>query len=144
MKQLFAILAILAILGGGAMAQTSYTAHYLVFVEAARLNTANNLARNWDPESDPGDTFTVPLSPTGLDPATYYAASTRATETMSNGITTALGNLSWAEMYWTADVTVDVPHWTGPGGWEFDGSVYAAWLSALADMGLQRIQPPGP
>lgn len=123
------------------MAQTSYTAHYLIFVEAAQLNTANNLARNWDPELDPQNTFTIPLSPTGLDPATHYAASTRATPDMNAGITTALGNAAWAELYLTEDVTVDVPHWTGPNGWTYDGGVYDAFMSAASDMGLQRIMP---
>ena len=111
-------------------------------MQANKLNTANVLADAWDPD-DGSTTFgPVKLSANGLEPVEWYACSTPATETMRDGITTALGALAWAKMYWADDVQADVPHWEGPDGWEFDGGIYSAWLDALDDMGLQRIQDP--
>lgn len=129
--------------GSEVQAETEYLGHFLIFVEANRLNTANNFAANWDTDSGGGLTFgNVKLSATGALPITHYGASTPATATMRSGITNALGNVSWAELYTTLDVTADVPHWTGPDGWTFDGGVFAAFQAALAHQGLQRIPDP--
>jgi hypothetical protein len=127
------------------MAETAWSKWFLVFVEAKKRDTADLLALQWDPGAAAGSTFSVPLSPTGQEPATYYGASTAATATMRDGITTALSVLSWAALYWTDQVYAEpVAVWSGPDGWRFEGPpgyVYAAWLAALADMGLQRIAP---
>jgi hypothetical protein len=115
---------------------------FILFVEANKLNAANNLAAQWDPA--PGGDLTfgdVALSPTGHEPATHYAASTPATPTMRDGITTALGALAWANLYATADVQANPPLWTGPGGFDFAGNIYSAWIAACQHMGLQLIQP---
>jgi hypothetical protein len=128
---------------GQAQAETEYNDHFLIFIDANRLVTANNLAAQWDVDSGGGVTFgNVRLSATGLDPVTHYAASTPATPTMKNGITNALNNANWADMYTTEDVTAAVPHWTGPNGWTFDGGVFAAFQAALVHQGLQRIPDP--
>jgi len=127
---------------------TQWTKWFLLFVEEKKVGTANLLAAQWDPD-DGSTTFgTVRLSPTGAEPITHYATSTPATETMRDGITTALGALSWAYMYWTDEVYHDEygdgAHWVGPDGWTFEGGIYEAWLAALEDMGLKRIQPDEP
>lgn len=121
---------------------TQWTKWFLVFVEANKLNTANNLAAQWDPEEGSATFGTVQLSPTGEAPPTHYACSTAATDTMRDAITTALGALSWASLYWTEDVTLDNNAvWQGPDGWQHSGTLYSAWLAALAHMGLERIEP---
>jgi hypothetical protein len=119
---------------------TEYSAWFHVFVEASKLNTANTLARNWDPDPAATTTFTIKLSPTGQEPATHYAVSTPATATMRAGITNALGSIAWSSMYTTTNVLEPIPHWTGPDGWTFDGGVYDAFMSAAASQGLQIIR----
>jgi hypothetical protein len=137
---LFLVIGGLSMSNGQAQAETEYNDHFLIFIEANRLNTANNLAANWDIDSGGGATFgSVKLSADGLLPVTHYAASTPATPTMKNGITNALSNASWAKMYTTDDITADVPHWTGPNGWVYDGGIFGAFNSALVAQGLQRI-----
>ena len=119
---------------------TEWSKWFLIFVEAQRLNTANNLAAQWDPGGGSATFGAVQISPTGEGPPTHYGCSTAATATMRDGITQALGAISWAAMYWTDDVSEGVDaQWQGPGGWTFTGSIYAAWLAALQHMGLQRI-----
>ena len=155
MKRILVLALVLVLLSGGvSMAAkgkpggddvnaqvTEYSAWFHVFVEASKLNTANNLARNWDPDPACDVTFNIRLSPTGLEPATHLAVSTPATATMRAGITNALGSASWSSMYTTTNVLVDVPHWTGPDGWTYDGGVYDAFMSAAAHQGLQIIHP---
>lgn len=98
---------------------TEYVYRYYIFIKENKLATANNLAANWDPDTGGDETFgSVRLSPTGQEPATHYGAATYATPTMRDGITNALGNISWASLYTD-------PPWT--------------WETALADMGLQRV-----
>lgn len=105
-----------------ANAKTAYTYRYFIFVEVSRLATANNFAKNWDPDTGGDQTFGgVRLSPTGQEPATHYGAATYATESMKNGITQALGNVSWAQLY------TDPPY---------------TWETAMTAAGLKRIYPP--
>ncbi len=122
---------------------TDWSKWFLLFVEEKKVSTANNLAAQWDPD-DGSTTFgVVRLSGDGQEPVTHYGCSTPATETMRDGITQALGSLNWAEMYWTDEVYAEPAVWQGPDGWTFEGpggDVYAAWLAALEDMGLVRIQ----
>lgn len=119
---------------------TQWSKWFLLFVEEDKLNTANNLAVQWDPEGGAATFGAVQLSSTGAEPPTHYGCSTAATAAMRDGITQALSVLSWARMYWTDDVTRgEDTEWQGPDGWTFTGGVYAAWLAALYDMGLERI-----
>ena len=155
MKRAAAVLVILAVLAIGVQpmavkAETQWTKWFLIFVEENKVNTANILAANWDPD-DGSTTFgTVKLSPDGELPITHYACSTPSTETMRDGITTALQNIAWSSMYWTDNIYPgegETVYWTGPDGWTFEGphgDVYPAWLAALEHMGLQVYQEPWP
>ena len=133
-----------------AQAETQWTKWFLIFVEAKKVDTANNLADQWDPDGGITTFGPVKLSPDGELPITHYATSTPATETMRDGITQALSVLPWAEMYWTDNIYPgegETVYWTGPDDWTFEGphgDVYPAWLAALEHMGLQRYQEPGP
>ena len=128
---------------------TEWTKWFLVFVEEKKVDTANLLAGQWDPD-DGSTTFgSVAISPDGELPITHYACSTPSTETMRDGITTALGVIPWAAMYWTDNIYPESGPviWQGPDGFSFEGphgDVYPAWLAALADMGLKLYQEPMP
>ena len=131
-------------------AETEWTKWFLIFVEADKIEQANTLAANWDPD-DGSTTFgVVKLSPDGELPITHYACSTPSTATMRDGITNALEKVAWSSMYWTDNIYPgegETVYWVGPDGWTFEdehGEVYGAWLAALADMGLQRYQEPWP
>ena len=133
-----------------AKAQTEWTKWFLIFVEENKVDTANTLADNWDPDGG-GTTFgSVKLSPDGELPITHYATSTPSTATMRDGITDALQHISWAAMYWTDNIYPgegETVYWIGPDGWTFEGlhgEITPAWLAALEDMGLQLYQEPGP
>jgi hypothetical protein len=149
MRRVCIILVLVVLLGGLTMpkppvhAETAWSKWFFVFVEAGKLKVANSLADNWDPDGG-GTTFgTVRLSPTGQEPATHYATSTPSTETMRDGITTALSNANWSSLYMTENILLgDEAQWTGPDGWTFTGDLYPAWLAALDDMGLKIIQVP--
>ena len=147
-KLLVTAIAVVLLFGGLVMpttAATEYTEHFFIFVKAEKLNTANNFAAQWDPDTGGADTFgTVRLSADGTEPASHYATSTRATPTMRDGITQALSDVSWAWMYRTDDILAESPHWySNDADWTYDGDLYDAWLSALDDMGLQRIPAGG-
>lgn len=124
---------------------TAWSKQFIIFIEAYRLAQANLLAAQWDPDSGGAETFgSLRLSPTGEEPATHYATVTPATETMRDGITTALAAQDYAKLYYTENVLADnEAEWSGPKQWEFVGGVYQAWLAALQDMGLQVIQAEG-
>lgn len=129
--------------------RTQWNKWFLIFIEEDRLNTANNLAAQWDPDGGSTTFGSLQLSADGNEPVTHYACSSPATPTMRDGITTALQHASWAEMYWTDDIypAVGSVQWQGFDGWAFSGphgDVYPAWLAALADMGLSLIQSGGP
>lgn len=132
-----------------AKAITQWSKWFLLFVKADRLDVANLLAAQWDPD-DGSPTFgSVKLSPDGNLPITHYGTSTPATESMRDGITAALGVTPWAAMYWTDDIYPDegLVQWQGPDEWEFEGlhgDVYLAWMAALDDMGLRLYQEQGP
>ena len=127
------------------MGVTAWTKWFLIFVEEKKVGTANNLADAWDPDGGLTTFGSVRLSADGQEPVSHYATSTPSTENMRDGITTALSVIPWAAMYWTDNIypAEGLVHWTGPDGWTFEGphgDVYPAWLAALEDMGLQRIQ----
>ena len=127
---------------------TEWNKWFLVFVEEKKVDTANLMAAQWDPDSMGDQTFSsVQLSPDGELPISHYATSTAATETMRDGITVALGVIPWAAMYWTDNIYPESGPviWQGPDDWEFEGphgDPYPAWLAAMEDMGLQRYQEP--
>ena len=115
---------------------SAWSKWFLLLVEEKKVDTANLLAAQWDPVGGSGTFDTVRLSVDGQEPAEYVACSTPATETMRDGITTALGVLAWAEMYWTDNVLADDnAEWTGPDGWTHTGDLWSAWVSARADLG---------
>jgi hypothetical protein len=157
MKRILA-LGLLAILVIGVMpmakdkpveAQTEWTKWFLIFVEEKKLSTANNLADAWDPDGGITTFGSVRLSADGQEPVSHYATSTPSTENMRDGITNALSNANWADMYWTDNIYPESGPvlWVGPDGWTFEGphgDQYGAWLAAMADMGLQVIQSQEP
>ena len=155
MKRAAAILVLLAILAMGVTpmavrAETEWTKWFLIFVEENKVDTANTLADNWDPDGGATTFGTVKLSPDGQLPITHYATSTPSTPTMRDGITNALGSIAWSDMYYTENIYPgegETVYWVGPDGWTFEGlhgDVYPVWLAALEDMGLQRYSEPGP
>lgn len=99
---------------------TTYAYRYFIFVVASKLNTANQQAKAWDPDTGGGETFgSVLLSASGAMPATHYGCSTAATTGMRTKILDAFSHVPFYRIYSEA------------GGW--------TWGKALADMGLTVI-----
>lgn len=99
----------------------------LLVCPAAAVNSANQLARQLDPDPDCGDTFTAPLSANGLDPATYYWASpqvTSETRLTIQSMSTAIPGSTVLD--WDIEADPAYPN------------------TVLASLGLQRIVPPMP
>ena len=58
---------------------TKYIRRIIVIVTAADRDAANAQAAMVDPDTGGGSTFLVPLSASGMDPPTHYAADTLVT-----------------------------------------------------------------
>lgn len=94
----------------------------IIIVEAGNLSAANNSAASWDPDTGGDQTFGSPkLSSDGTEPASHYACNTALTSDMKQDVLDAMDNVPFVEVYFASN------------GWD--------WESALADLGLQVIEP---
>lgn len=99
----------------------------VIIIEWDHRDTANNWAATWDPNPNGDETFgSVRLSPDGTEPPTHTGCNTAATDPMLDGIQEAVVGIPWARLF-TPRFDGEEPH--------------ELWERALADMGLQRIEP---
>jgi len=110
---------------GDKLMETAYKYEYIIIVEMKHLSTANNRAKNWDPDSGGDKTFgNIRLSKTGQEPATHVGVMTRATDAMRSQILNALDNVPFAEVYSTAH------------DWSWDSVLAEEDLKVIAGNGL--------
>lgn len=106
---------------------TEWTDHWIIFITENKIEAANGLYTPIDPDTGGSNTFgAVRLSADGEEPRTHTACNTRATGAMTSGIKTAFEAVPWATLYDVNEL-----------GWDEQ----EAWELALADMGLQVIEP---
>ncbi len=108
---------------------SQYTHRFVLLVALADRVAANQDAAALDPDEGGENTFAVPLSPDGLEPATYFGASTMVRE-----VTRAAINGPLRAKYPNAHVYDCTAL-----GWPDDTS----WSLALEDAGLQLIEGGG-
>ena len=82
----------------------------VMIIPADLRDTANRLACALDYDVLPGDTFSVPLSATGAEPATHYGCRTAAKQEFVDMLAAAgqgaLPDIQWADYGLTVD---DIP-----------------------------------
>lgn len=109
---------------------TEYMRTAILFVEASDRDAANADAALTDPDTGGAYTFSVPLSSTGEEPATFWAAST-----VIRPAILAQAEAIHQSKYPTGSIY--------RGQNEYDNEpdiVRYTWEEALADMGLQVIE----
>ena len=106
---------------------TIWNERWIIIIEWNRIAAANGVYSGIDPDTGGSETFgKVRLSPTGEEPPTHTGTNTAATGAMTVGIKNAFERAPWATLYDVNEL-----------GWDF----FEAWRNALADMGLQEIEP---
>ena len=105
-----------------------FTSRLILYVSAASRDAANLMAQANDFDPACGlNTFSVPLSPDGYEPATHYATNTAATAQMADGYRAALEALPWAGLYDASDGTT----------WDWDGTQRDQLLQVVRNYGDQ-------
>lgn len=109
---------------------------HIVIISAAEQAAANVVAAQIDPD-DGANTFSVPLSADGNEPATHYGCHTVSDDTMAGAMFDAqpvLTSVKWWRLN-PAGEMIDSNTASGTPG------VAWRWADALAALGLQVIEP---
>lgn len=108
---------------------------HIVVVSAAEQAAANQLAAQIDPD-DGSNTFGVPLSPNGLEPATHFGCSTASEAVMAQAMFDAqpvLLSVRWWRLKAASGELIDTNTAQG-----LPGQVWT-WQDTLAAIGLTTI-----
>lgn len=109
----------------------AYTRRVILVVTEADQNAANQQAANLDSDVGGNNTFSIPISPTGNDPATHYACNGLVRPTTLTAIESIQQVSFPTGKIYRANYEFDDEE--GVTRWSYD--------QVLSDMGLQRIEP---
>lgn len=116
---------------------------HIIVVSAADQIAANSIAAQIDPD-DGSRTFTVPLSPNGLEPATHFACSTLSDQAMAELMFAVdasdppiLSSVVWWRLDSATEHLIDSnsEHGTSGASW--------SWSEAITALSLTRVVPEG-
>ncbi len=120
--------------------QSDWIYRQYALVAAADQDAANSACAAASGNPADGQTFAVPLSPTGEGPATHYGCSSALTESLRQAL---LGQLQVAPvaslLFWRTDAATGALLATSHAGSQGSVGQPWSWEQTLAALGLERI-----
>lgn len=121
--------------------ETQWIHRLALFVPADQRELANAAQALYWPEGDPEVfTFSIPLSPDGILPATYYGTYTAATEMLwsvwKDLIPTVCPGAVYYRIHFNEEILLET---NSPTAQAMVGSLFG-WKDALSDMQLIRME----